>query len=142
MKTIELTVPGEPKGKARPRVTRTGVAYTPTKTVNYETFIKGIFTTKDPDFMPSEKSLGARIIAYLLIPKATSKKKTLLMESGIIRPAKSPDVDNIVKMVMDALEGLAYKRDSQVVSVNCKKYYGQKPRLEISIKETSDVKET
>ena len=135
MEPIELTVPGEPRGKARPRVTRSGITYTPTKTVNYETFIKGLFAAKYPDFMPLEQVLKAKITAYLLIPKSTSKRKALLMESGAIRPNKQPDVDNIIKMTMDALEGLAYERDSQIVAVDCEKYYTRKPRLEILIAE-------
>ena len=39
---IELIVPGEPMGKQRPRLSKFGT-YTPTKTVNYETFVKEIY---------------------------------------------------------------------------------------------------
>ena len=133
MESIELTVPGEPRGKARPRVTRSGITYTPTKTVNYETFIKGLFAAKYPDFMPLEQVLKAEITAYLLIPKSTSKKKEGMMKMGIIKPTKRPDVDNVLKAVLDALEGLAYKNDNQIVRVIIDKDYSERPRMEITI---------
>ncbi|MBA7556431.1 hypothetical protein ES705_49139 [subsurface metagenome] len=71
--------------------------------------------------------------AGLLMPKSTSKKKLGEMKMGIIKPTKRPDVDNVVKTVMDSLEKLAYKNDSQIVRVVMDKDYSERPRLEITI---------
>ena len=61
------------------------------------------------------------------------KKKIELMEKGEIRPTIKPDLDNCVKIVADSLNGIAYKDDSQIVSVVADKYYSDTPRLELRI---------
>ena len=129
---ISLTIPGEPRGKQRPRWQKFGT-YTPKETVNYETYIKQLFAIKYPDFIPIESALTAHLWAGLTIPKSASKKKVGQMKLGIIRPTRRPDVDNILKAVLDALEKLAYKNDSQICSVIIDKDYSERPRLEITI---------
>ena len=57
------------------------------------------------------------------------------MESGDIFPSRKPDVDNIEKAVLDALNGIAYKDDSRVFRTGCVKYYGSEPRLEIRMED-------
>lgn len=101
--------------------------------MDYEIYIKEIFVISYPDFIPLEGALRMQIIAWVIIPKSTSKKKQKLMEERIIRPEKKPDHDNIVKITSDALEGLAYKNDSQIVTCIFYKYYSIRPRLEIEI---------
>ena len=95
--------------------------------------MKELFAIKYPAFIPLDSALTIKIWAGLLIPKSTSKKKEGMMKMGIIKPTKSPDVDNILKTVMDALEKLAYKNDSQIVRVVMDKDYSERPRLEITI---------
>ena len=129
---IHLTIPGEPKAKQRPKWFKHGT-YTPEKTVSYESYIKELFATKYPEFMPKETALTLYIYAGLFMPKSTSKKKVDMMKLGIIKPIKKPDVDNLLKTVMDALEKLAYKNDSQIVRVVMDKDYSERPRLEITI---------
>ena len=129
---IELLIPGEPQGKLRARVSKFG-AYTPKKTVNYETYIKELFVIKYPDFIPLAGALIIELMAWLTIPKSTSKKRRGLMLKKIIRPTKRPDVDNILKTSMDALEGLAFKNDNQIATVLASKFYSDQPRLEITI---------
>jgi len=129
---IHLTIPGEPKAKQRPKWFKHGT-YTPEKTVSYESYIKELFATKYPEFMPKETALTLHIYAGLFMPKSTSKKKVDMMKLGIIKPIKKPDVDNLLKTVMDALEKLAYKNDSQIVRVVMDKDYSERPRLEITI---------
>ena len=129
---ISLTVPGEPRAKQRPKWFKHGT-YTPEKTVSYETYIKELFTIKYSEFMPKEEALTLNIWAGLLMPKSTSKKKLGMMKLGILEPAKKPDVDNILKTVMDALEKLAYKNDSQICHVVIDKDFSERPRLEITL---------
>lgn len=59
------------------------------------------------------------------------------MESGAILPSRKPDVDNIEKAVLDALNGIAYKDDARVHRTSGAKFYGAPPRLEITIKEVT-----
>jgi len=133
---ITLTIPGEPKGKQRPRFFKKGKfqgTYTPKKTINYEAYIKELFAIKYPNFIPLDSALTIHIWAGLLIPKSTSKKKEGMMKMGIIKPTKAPDVDNLLKAVLDALEKLAYKNDSQIVRAVIDKDYSERPRLEMTI---------
>ena len=134
---IKFVVPGKPQGKLRAKwvkVGKFGVAHTPQKTVNYENFIKQMFVEKYPKFVPVDCELHLFLEVWQAIPKGTSIKKTELMVGGGIRPAKLPDIDNILKSVMDALEGLAYQNDNQFVSATIDKLYSRRPRLEITIK--------
>jgi Holliday junction resolvase RusA-like endonuclease len=55
------------------------------------------------------------------------------MAEGKIRPAKKPDADNIMKAIADALNGIAYKDDSQIVNVTITKWYSDTPRVEVAI---------
>ena len=135
---IELTVPGEPQGKQRAKVFKKGDfagAYTPKKTVNYETYIKALFVAKYPDFIPLTGPLILQFVAYVSIPKSTSQKKRFLMLERIILPEKKPDVDNILKIIMDALESVAYERDSQIAISVSVKLYSDRPRLELQIEQ-------
>ena len=129
---IKFEAPGQPQHKQRPRWSRTRM-YSPKDTVNYETYIKEMFVISYPDFIPLEGPLRMTLTAWLMIPKSTSKKRMKLMIERIIIPEKKPDHDNIVKIVSDALEKLAYKNDSQIATCIFHKWYAIRPRLEIEI---------
>lgn len=128
---IKLTIPGEPVAKGRPRVTRYGT-YTPEKTKNYETLVKELYFVEHGQTL-LEGELKIEIKAYLRIPKSASKAKKTKMAKGVIRPTKRPDLDNLMKAVTDAINGVAYEDDSQIVSASVEKYYSEEPRTEIKI---------
>ena len=131
---IHLAIPGEPQGKQRHKWSPRGT-YSPKKTVNYETYIKELFAVKYPDFRPVESVLIMELQAWLMIPTSASKKKRKLMQDLALKPGKRPDIDNVIKVVMDALEKLAYKNDSQIVEAHLYKFYAERPRLDIRISE-------
>jgi len=129
---VQFTIPGKPMGKQRPRVMRNGITFTPTQTVNYESLVKLIYSQL-PEPRRFEGEVKVRITAYYEIPKSTSNKKRDDMSVGFIRPTKKPDCDNIAKIICDALNGIAYKDDSQIVSCIVDKYYSDNPRVEVEI---------
>ena len=133
MAHAEFTVPGEPKGKGRVRVTRTGHAYTPKDTEIYENLVRHSFTNRYPDFVPIEGELTAVITAVYSVPKSVSNKRRQMMLDKRIRPTKKPDVDNITKSVLDSLNGIAYKDDSQVTGLEIMKEYGEIPMVRVII---------
>jgi Holliday junction resolvase RusA-like endonuclease len=55
-------------------------------------------------------------------------------------PTKKPDADNILKLVADALNGLAYVDDKNIVTAHAHKVYSDRPRLEINIIPKEDKK--
>lgn len=139
MAKCEFTVPGEPKGKARPRFSRaTGTTYTPSTTAEFESRVMYFFKMEYPDWTPSEKAIFVRIIAYYQIPKSAGKKKREDMKRGRVRPKKKPDFDNVAKAVCDSLNGLAYRDDAQIVDAIVHKLYGDEPRVEVIITELEE----
>lgn len=132
MEQICFSIPGAPVGKARPRVTRSGQAYTPAGTVSYENLVKLCFKQKYPDWVPTSEQVQMKLVIEYPIPKSTPKKYINDMRSGAIRPMKKPDIDNIAKIVSDALNNIAYRDDSQIVELVCAKYYTQnEPLVEV-----------
>ena len=137
---MKFTIPGEPCGKARPRVVRVGNmsrTYTPEQTVSYENLVKLEFQQAANGFFKREGSVRVQIAAYFSVPKSAGKKKSALMQAGKIRPTKKPDWDNIGKIVCDALNGIAFKDDSQVVEATVTKQFSTLPRVEVTIEEVS-----
>lgn len=134
-----FTVMGEPRGKQRAKTYRHGnftKTVTPEQTVVYENLIALEYRRQCMDFRFKDKAMLAIVIeAYFSIPKSVSKKNRALMIERALRPIKKPDGDNIIKVVCDALNGLAYHDDAQIVDMVARKYYAESPKLIISIKE-------
>jgi len=134
---MNFTIPGEPCGKARPRVVRSGGitrTYTPEKTANYESYVKLEFQRQcGLPFITGPVSM--EIVAYFGTPASASKKKVSAMLQGLIHPTKKPDCDNIIKIICDALNGLAYKDDAQIVHVSIRKQYAAIPHVDVFITE-------
>ena len=81
-----------------------------------------------------EGSIKALIIAYYKIPKSYSKKRVQAIRDGLEKPTKKPDADNIAKIILDSLNGIAYKDDSQIVELRViKRYTEDKERVEFEL---------
>lgn len=135
---MKITILGEPKGKGRARARvmggRFAQMYTPKDTVEYENYIKLLFVQSNATIIVN-KPVIATLKAFYSIPKAFSKVNTQKALQGELRPLKKPDIDNIQKIVFDALNGLAYKDDTQIVRVVCEKWYDNQPRIELELSE-------
>lgn len=106
---VTFKIPGKPVPKARPRLGRHGT-YTPQATVQAEKAVQWVAGPlfKEPMVGPVELI----VVAKFAPPKSWSKKKTA---AHIGQPhLQKPDFDNIAKLVSDALNGIAYKDDSQI----------------------------
>lgn len=132
----QFTVLGAPRGKERPRAAKLRdrtVVYTPKKTKDYEREIATAYRTQCRGIFSG--AVAIEIHAYYEIPKSASRKRVLDMVSDRERPTKKPDGDNIAKAVCDALNGVAYKDDSQVVDLTVRKYYSKFPHVQVFISE-------
>lgn len=133
---IHFTVPGEPQGKGRPiasTVTGNVKMRTPEDTVSYENSIAMEYKRQCKYRFEDKEALHMSVTAIYTIPKRISKTKRKQMADDIIRPTKKPDVDNVLKVIADSLNGIAYRDDAQIVSVLLNKFYGEKPGLIIVI---------
>lgn len=130
-----IIVEGNIRGKQRPRFnSKARRTYTPKDTVNYENWVRLCYQQQCGRQL--EGSIRATIIAYYKIPKSYSKTKRLDCTLEILRPTKKPDADNIAKIILDSLNGIAYDDDSQVVDLRViKKFTEESERVEIELHE-------
>jgi Holliday junction resolvase RusA-like endonuclease len=134
---IFFTVP-QVSGKGRPRFARQGTfvkTYTDAKTLTYEKSIQ----TYAKQAMGSTSPLTGAVAAYLHIgipiPPSYSKTRQKACIEGLERPTKKPDIDNIVKAVLDGMNGIVYLDDKQVVDLHLTKVYSSKEGIDIMVKE-------
>jgi Holliday junction resolvase RusA-like endonuclease len=135
---IKFTVQGEPFGKERPRICRKGpkvFAFTPAKTASYEKVVRAQYKEKIGIKFEGKIPIKVKIIAYYKIPERASEKQIGEMVAGLILPTKKPDVDNICKLILDALSGVCYEDDVQICKLEIKKFYSENPRVELEIEE-------
>lgn len=127
---VSFTVYGEPQGKARARTVRnqyTGrtMSYTPDKTALYENLIRMEYQVQTGGRYFGDALMAIMVDCYFAPPK-TKKRRA--------KPAKKPDADNILKAVCDALNGVAWKDDAQVVDAQILKSWArERPRIEVKI---------
>lgn len=133
----EITILGVPQGKERPRVVRSGnksISYTSSKTKDYEKQVALCYQIARQEYFGT-KPLKATITAYYPVPQSNSKKirETKLQQQ--ILPCIKPDCDNIAKIILDALNGIAYEDDKQVVFLVVGKLYSDNPRVVVKLEE-------
>ena len=132
----EFEVPGKIIGKGRPRLNSyTGVVYTPKRTKDYESLVEQYFLLKYPRFKALEGRIKVSIIAYFSIPKTTKKADINEMLENNISPTKKPDIDNIVKSILDSMNKFAFKDDNQITKLEVEKKYALEDKIYIKIEE-------
>lgn len=140
---IYLMINEEPVPKGRPRFTRSGHAYTPRRTKEFEDKLKFEFLTMNCDktpVYPKDVPVIVEAVFARSVPKSWSKKKREACLDGEILPTTRPDVDNYLK-TLDALIGLAYEDDSQIVKTIAEKRYAEEPYIEIRIRAEGEGKD-
>ncbi|MGM9640540.1 MAG: RusA family crossover junction endodeoxyribonuclease [Faecousia sp.] len=128
---ISFTVPGRPVPKQRPRVTRHGT-YTPEATRNYELSVLTSWQTQSGQRFPDGAPLAVYVTAHFPIPESASKKRRAALE-GAPHTQHRGDIDNVVKSVLDALNGFAFADDSAVCCLRAYKDYRTEPSTEVTI---------
>ncbi len=135
---INFIVPGEARGKGRPRFVRaTGVAFTPEKTASYENLVKLAAQAAMGDLPPSSSPLMVDISVWRGIPSSWSKKKR---EAALCAYAPTGyDVDNLAKAILDGMSGVVFVNDRQVVGLHVAKRYSFTPKAIVQVLEISDA---
>jgi Holliday junction resolvase RusA-like endonuclease len=131
--SIEFFVDHEPKPSKRPRKGKYSF-YVPDAGKNKKE-IRSLIQSQIPqDFKKINTEIYIDIKCYMPTLEAFSKVDKYLAEKGIIRPITKPDVDNLEKTYLDALNGFVWDDDGLVVDGRTRKYYSVHPRVEIKIK--------
>ena len=132
-----FTIPGEPQGKVNMRpYERNGflTLYNPSHNKNYMSLVRDAWYKTEAEKIADNCRIYLDINAYFQIPKSVSKQKREKMLTGLIRPTKKPDCDNISKVICDALNGIAFHDDSMIVGLTVEKLYSENPRVEVVIR--------
>ncbi|MBE5806422.1 MAG: RusA family crossover junction endodeoxyribonuclease [Clostridiales bacterium] len=132
----EFEVPSKIIGKGRPRLNSyTGQVYTPTRTKDYESLVEQYFVLKYPRYKTFEGRAKVTIKAYFEVPKSMKKETKEQMLGNVISPTKKPDIDNIVKIVLDSMNKFAFQDDTQITKIEVEKVYSNEEKLYIKIEE-------
>jgi Holliday junction resolvase RusA-like endonuclease len=135
---MKLSIDIKPIGKASVRVTKWG-AHMPQKTKDFMNTIAWEFKQRFVGHQIILKPIKLTITATFEPPKSYSNKKRLLALEGKLLYTKKPDGSNIAKGVEDALNGVAFKDDSQVCDLRVIKQYGIKNNVTIEIEQLTNV---
>lgn len=118
MSFMTFFVAGKPRGKGRPRFTRNGHAYTDDATREYEERIRWAYkSTPGACFYPKGTPVTVHISVCVPVPISWPRKRREDAVNGCDIPQSKPDIDNVIKAVLDALNGAAWDDDTQVAAV-------------------------
>jgi len=135
---VTFKVDADPVGKQRARYAKRGnfvQTYTPDKTRNYESLIKEAAIEAMGTSEPLETPVTLYLYIRAPIPKSLPKKRIEACLNGLEKPIKKPDASNVLKSVEDAMNGVVYKDDSQIVNIHVSKVYSSVSGVDVCIKE-------
>ncbi len=136
MNELIFTVPGHARGKGRPRATAiNGHArvYADPKTVEYEGRVRNAARRAMAGREPFSVPLSLFVLIRVAPPASVSKKTRAAMLAGEIRPAKKPDLSNIVKAIEDGANVVAYTDDALIVRLSAVKTYAEAPGVDVKV---------
>lgn len=124
---IVFNLTGPAKGKARPRLGRGGV-YTPSDTAAYEDRVGWAARSAIYGQAPGWRLNGAyRLVVHVhqAIPASWPKVRQGLAGDGVLLPINTPDLDNVLKIICDGMNKIAWDDDRRVVEMSVRRVYTQ-----------------
>lgn len=138
MSLCRMVIPLRPKPKERPQHGRFSKGFTPKSTREYEEAVKHYYE-RDCGLPPTDKPVMVTFMFNFAVPKSYSKKEQAKKLQGTCPYSIRPDLDNIEKAAMDALNGLAFKDDAQVVGKLSLKRFWMHNSIMITIDEMEEI---
>jgi len=106
------------------------------KSITYKNILKTLVMAEMYQKERIDGMVKVNILFRYKLPQSASKEDRDRVESGMaIRKATKPDVDNILKQLLDAMNGIVYTDDSQIVEIKASKWYSKKDEVIITIEE-------
>ncbi len=136
---IKLIIPGEPISQARPRMWTRGkrtMVYDPQSALKRDLRVLVGDQLNDLEWNHA-KYPRVMFWFHMPIPKSMSKSERSLAIKGNYKHIKKPDVDNLIKLYLDVLSGLAFDDDNCVSIGTAIKVYSETPKTVIYIEETT-----
>jgi Holliday junction resolvase RusA-like endonuclease len=138
MMQVTYSVPGEPRGKGRPKFARRGnfvKTYTDAKTASYEDQIRFYALQAMGDSKAIQGAVRVFISINMAVPKSYSNKRREACLNGLDKPLKKPDWDNVAKSFCDAMNGVVYGDDTQIIEAHVTKQYAEQSEVVILVQE-------
>lgn len=132
-KSIIFEIEGAAVPKGRPRFSKRGAVYTPSKTLDYEKQVQRAFIVAAPSHTPQTCAIAMSICIDVAIPASWSKNRVQGAINGEVIPVHRFDVDNVAKAILDALNGIAYDDDGRVCQLNVSKRYALASKTVVAI---------
>lgn len=133
---IQFIIPGKVQAQERPRFSRAGKGvrtHDAPKSRNYKEWVRLIAMQNKPQ-EPLQGALRLEVDIYVMPPKKYhTKPKQALIARGELRPVTKPDIENLLKGIMDGMTGIIYRDDALVVELVAKKLYDLTPRAEVKV---------
>lgn len=145
MDALTFTVPGTPRGKGRPRIGKIGNharMFTDKQTAAYENLVALAAREALQGRAPFSEPVKVIAIIRMVPPQSTSKRARAEMLAGVQLPGKKPDLDNVLKAVLDGCNGVAFVDDALITSIAARKIYAEEAGVDVAIKpaiQTQDV---
>jgi Holliday junction resolvase RusA-like endonuclease len=133
---VSFTIPGDARGKGRPRATirgRHAAVYTDAKTASYENLVKLAAAAAMRGSPPIAEPVELLVSVRVTPPKSASRKVRAEMLANVLRPAKKPDLTNIIKAVEDGANAVVYTDDSLIVSIVASKVYAETASVGVTV---------
>ncbi|WP_107839518.1 RusA family crossover junction endodeoxyribonuclease [Metasolibacillus meyeri] len=135
---IQFVIPGKVQAQERPRFSRAGKGvrtHDAPKSKNYKEWVSIIAMQNKPQ-EPLQGALRLEVDIYVMPPKKYhTKPKQALIARGELRPVTKPDIENLLKGIMDGMTGIIYRDDAQIVELVARKWYSMEPRAEIKVQQ-------
>jgi Holliday junction resolvase RusA-like endonuclease len=134
---IEIRIPGELRGKGRPRFSARGGfarAFTDAKTANAEAWVKAC-AVQTFTGTPIAGPVSVQLEIGVAVPKSWPKKRRADALAGAIWPTTKPDLDNQIKLIGDALNGIVWQDDAQIVRAVVSRRYVETPAAVLTVAE-------
>lgn len=137
---IVFSVPGAPRGKARPqarafmgKVQR----FKDSKTVAYESLVRLAASEAMEAFDRIDDPVFVEIDVFIEPVASTSRSRYAQMINGLIMPTKAPDLDNIIKSILDGCNGVVFRDDVLVVKLAATKSYAVGSHVDVRVSRIS-----
>jgi len=136
---IQLKFDIKPMAKQSFRTTRNGNKYLDPSVIKYRKTIRNmaIAQMRNQKAERIEGAVNMNIVYAFRRPQSLSKKERSEIDGGKTVPKTTkPDIDNLTKAILDALNGIVWKDDAQVTQINIQKVWSAKDQIEVEIWET------
>lgn len=137
----DVIISGRPVPKARPRVYGRH-AVTPQRTLEAEHRLRDEYIRQNGPCRPFSGKILVDCVFYAPVPKSWPKAKREQALDGRLPFMSRPDIDNLVKLVLDALNGTAYEDDAQITGLSAQKVYGREFEAGGTVVTVEEISET